>query len=73
MCDIQDGPPVVGSGRPPPEAQRLAITTLVIPWTTLLLGFSATLGLCVLAALGPAISTGRAEPAGLLQAGRAAM
>lgn len=46
---------------------------LVIPWTKLLLGFSATLGLCVLAALGPAIATGRAEPARLLQAGRAAM
>jgi len=46
---------------------------LVIPWTKLLLGFSVTLAICVLAALGPAISTGRAEPAKLLQAGRAAM
>jgi putative ABC transport system permease protein len=46
---------------------------LVIPWTKLLLGFSGTLGLCVLAALLPAIATGRTEPAKLLQAGRAAM
>jgi putative ABC transport system permease protein len=46
---------------------------LVIPWTKLLLGFSGTLGLCVLAALLPAIAAGRTEPAKLLQAGRAAM
>jgi len=46
---------------------------LVIPWTILLLGFSATLGLCALAALVPAIAAGRTEPSALLQAGRAAV
>ena len=47
--------------------------SLVIPWRELLVGFSATLGLCFLAALGPAIATGRSEPLGLLQQGRAAL
>ena len=46
---------------------------LVIPWTKLILGFSGTLLLCALAALAPAITTGRTEPATLLQVGRAAM
>ena len=49
------------------------ITPLIIPWTELAIGFGATLGLCLLAALWPAILTGRAEPLKLLQAGRAAM
>jgi hypothetical protein len=39
----------------------------------LLLGFSATLGLCALAALVPEIAAGRTEPSALLQAGRAAV
>ena len=46
---------------------------LVIPWAQLSVGFGIALGLCLLAALWPAISTGRAEPLRLLQAGRAAM
>ena len=49
------------------------ITPLVIPWAKLSIGFSMTLALCLLAALWPAILTGRAEPLKLLQAGRAAM
>ena len=47
-------------------------TSLVIPWAQLTLGFAATLLLCLAAALGPAISTGLAEPLRLLQAGRSA-
>ncbi|MCE9547172.1 MAG: ABC transporter permease [Planctomycetia bacterium] len=46
------------------------ITPLVIPWMKLAPGFGATLLLCLFAALGPAIATGRAEPLQLLQAGR---
>ena len=46
---------------------------LVVPWTKLLLGFSGTLALCLIAALVPAIATGKTEPAKLLQSGRAAM
>ncbi len=46
---------------------------LVIPWAQLSIGFGMALGLCLLAALWPAILTGRAEPLKLLQAGRAAM
>ena len=46
---------------------------LVIPWAQLSLGFGMALGLCLLAALWPAFSTGRAEPLRLLQEGRAAM
>ena len=49
------------------------ITPLIIPWAKLTVGFGATLGLCLLAALWPAIVTGRTEPLKLLQAGRAAM
>ena len=49
------------------------VTPLMVPWTKLLLGFGITMGLCVLAALWPATSTGRAEPLRLLQAGRASM
>ncbi|WP_144059473.1 FtsX-like permease family protein, partial [Rhodopirellula sallentina] len=41
-----------------------------IPWTHLGIGFALTLTLCLLAGLWPAIKTGRAEPLGLLQAGR---
>ena len=48
------------------------IVPLIIPWTKLTIGFGATLGLCLLAALWPAITTGRTEPLKLLQAGRAA-
>jgi putative ABC transport system permease protein len=48
-------------------------TPLVIPWAKMSLGFAMTLGLCLLAALWPAILTGRTEPLTLLQAGRAAM
>lgn len=46
---------------------------LVIPWSKLALGLGAALGLCLAAALWPAIATGRAEPLQLLQAGRATM
>ncbi len=46
---------------------------LVIPWAQLSIGFGIALGLCLLAALWPAISTGCAEPLKLLQEGRAAM
>ncbi len=48
------------------------IVPLIIPWAKLTIGFGATLGLCLLAALWPAIATGRTEPLALLQAGRAA-
>jgi putative ABC transport system permease protein len=48
-------------------------TPLFIPWTKLALGFSVTLGLCLMAALWPAFTTGQAEPLKLLQEGRAAM
>ncbi|QEH39146.1 FtsX-like permease family protein [Aquisphaera giovannonii] len=47
-------------------------TPLVIPWYGLSVGFGSTLGLCLLAALWPAIRTGLTEPLKLLQAGRAA-
>ena len=47
------------------------ITPLVLPWARLAVGFAMALGLCLLAALWPAIATGRAEPLRLLQAGRA--
>ncbi|MGE0706915.1 MAG: ABC transporter permease [Planctomycetota bacterium] len=45
---------------------------VVIPWGHLAGGVSATLGLCLLAAVWPAVAIGRAEPLDLLQAGRAA-
>ena len=48
------------------------IVPLIIPWAKLMIGFGATLGLCLLAALWPAVATGRTEPLTLLQAGRAA-
>ncbi|MBN1589928.1 MAG: ABC transporter permease, partial [Pirellulales bacterium] len=46
---------------------------LVIPWAQLSIGFGMALGLCSLAALWPAVSTGYAEPLKLLQDGRAAL
>jgi len=46
---------------------------LVIPWAQLSIGFGIAMGLCLIAALWPAISTGRAEPLRLLQEGRAAL
>jgi putative ABC transport system permease protein len=46
---------------------------LVIPWPQLSVGFGMAMGLCLLAALWPAIAAGRTEPLRLLQAGRAAM
>jgi len=49
------------------------VELLLVPWARLSLGFGMALGLCLLAALWPAILTGRAEPLKLLQAGRAAM
>ncbi|HEX4144030.1 MAG TPA: FtsX-like permease family protein [Pirellulales bacterium] len=49
------------------------ITPLIIPWAKLAIGFGATLGLCLLAAVWPAASVGRTEPLRLLQAGRATM
>lgn len=47
-------------------------TPLVLPWSQLALGISTALGLCLLAALWPAFTTGRAEPLRLLQSGRGA-
>ncbi|SMP73404.1 putative ABC transport system permease protein [Neorhodopirellula lusitana] len=47
--------------------------TFLIPWLQLGLGFTATIGLCLLAGVWPAIKTGRAEPLRLLQAGRGMM
>ena len=46
------------------------ITPLVIPWGKIGIGFALTVGLCLIAALWPAIRTGRAEPLVLLKAGR---
>ena len=43
---------------------------MVVPWGLLAAGVGATLGLCLLAGLWPAISIGRADPLSLLQAGR---
>jgi putative ABC transport system permease protein len=47
--------------------------SLNVPWSTLSIGLAATLVLCLAAALWPAVSTGRAEPLALLEAGRSAM
>lgn len=49
------------------------ITPLIIPWAQIFIGFGITLALCFLAALWPAIRTGRTEPLQLLQSGRTAM
>ena len=46
---------------------------LIVPWGSITLGISATLGLCLLAAVWPAVATGRTEPLRLLQAGRSTM
>ncbi|MHC2066232.1 FtsX-like permease family protein [Bremerella sp. T1] len=46
-------------------------TPLVVPWSSLVFGYALTFTLCFLAALWPAISSGRTEPLTLLQAGRA--
>lgn len=46
---------------------------LVIPVAALLVGLTVVLVFAALAALGPAIATGRTDPLKLLQAGRAAM
>jgi putative ABC transport system permease protein len=48
-------------------------TPLYIPWAKLSFGLSTTVGLCLLAALWPAILTCRTEPLTLLQEGRTAM
>ncbi|EGF26445.1 ABC transporter permease [Rhodopirellula baltica] len=42
----------------------------IIPWAHLSIGFAMTIGLCLLAGLWPVVRIGRAEPLGLLQAGR---
>lgn len=47
-------------------------TPLILPWAKIALGFGVALAACLLAALWPAFSVGRAEPLKLLQAGRAA-
>lgn len=46
------------------------ITNPVIPWFQISLGFLMTFGICLLAALWPAIRVGRLQPLKLLQAGR---
>ncbi len=43
---------------------------LVLPWGMMSIGFGLALGLCLLAAVWPAVATGREEPLRLLQAGR---
>ena len=48
-------------------------TPLVVPWAKIAYAAGGTLLLCLLAALWPAISTGRSEPLKLLQAGRSVM
>jgi putative ABC transport system permease protein len=48
------------------------IVPLIIPWMQIGVGFAITLGLCLVAALWPAIRTGLASPLRLLQAGRSA-
>lgn len=45
---------------------------LILPWKSIALVSATALGLCLLAALWPAITTGRREPLKLLQAGRGA-
>ncbi|MFI4875930.1 MAG: FtsX-like permease family protein [Blastopirellula sp. JB062] len=47
-------------------------TSLIIPWSSIWFGYALTFVLCTIAAMWPAISTGRTEPLTLLQAGRAA-
>jgi putative ABC transport system permease protein len=47
------------------------ITPLIIPWPQVLFGCAVAIGLCLVAALWPAIRTGSAEPLSLLKAGRA--
>ncbi|MEW4528091.1 FtsX-like permease family protein [Maioricimonas sp. JC845] len=46
--------------------------TFVIPWAQLAFGFTMTVGLCLAAAIWPALRIGRAQPLALLQAGRSA-
>ena len=48
------------------------ITPLIVPWMQIGVGFAMTLILCLIAALWPAMQTGRTEPLRLLQAGRTA-
>ncbi len=48
------------------------ITPLIVPWMQIGVGFSMTLILCLIAALWPAMQTGRTEPLRLLQSGRTA-
>lgn len=48
------------------------ITPLIIPWLPIGIGFLMTIGICLLAALWPAIRVGRVQPLRLLQAGRSA-
>jgi putative ABC transport system permease protein len=45
-------------------------TSLVIPWARIAIGLIISVGLCLLAALWPAVTTGRAEPLQLLRSGR---
>jgi putative ABC transport system permease protein len=47
-------------------------TPLVVPWSQLAFGAGASLLLCLIAALWPAVTTGREEPLSLLQGGRSA-
>jgi len=47
-------------------------TPLILPWKALAIGLSSALGLCLLVALGPALSAGRTAPLKLPQAGRGA-
>ncbi|MBA2117676.1 ABC transporter permease [Bremerella alba] len=46
-------------------------TPLVVPWSSLVFGYVLTFVLCFLAAIWPAITSGRSEPLSLLQSGRA--
>lgn len=49
-----------------------ATIPFTVPWVALAYGYALTFVLCVLAALWPAVWTGRVEPLTLLQGGRAA-
>ncbi|OGV54566.1 MAG: hypothetical protein A2X49_11150 [Lentisphaerae bacterium GWF2_52_8] len=46
---------------------------LILPWGMISIGFAMALGLCLIAAIWPAVATGREEPLKLLQAGRGTM
>ncbi|MCE9544563.1 MAG: ABC transporter permease [Planctomycetia bacterium] len=46
------------------------VTSLIIPWEPIGIGFAITLGMCLIAAIGPALLTARRDTLSLLSAGR---